>query len=307
MTEEIKNRIDVLFPSIYNKVEEISNDNTLETNTLWAKMSDKVADKCKKILAPLGSVVLDVQTDLQVVNADACPVVGVEVINSVGDALVDTNTWDSTAVNSSVVNVQMHRISRPFKLTAYDLQHGERVEGKITAAAETVAQGVVAQFAAAIEDIDAETISEFSPAAAAEMSGIFDTETNALLLSPAQYSKIVPTNSLALDPAAQGAYGINKIFKSVGTGDIVAMTADAVAGAIATPAVLMNHGTGLDVRVIGSIAGFPLVLKSKFDWDETLHCSVEVMAGFTVANSAGIKVYSVGEAEEEEEEPVGSN
>lgn len=202
MLNDIKNRMDVLFPSINNKIEDLSNDNTLETDTLWAKMSDKFADKCRKILAPLGGVVMDVQTDLQLTNPDALPVVGVEVVNSMGNALVDTDTWDGTNVNSSVVNVQLHRISCPFSLTAYDLQHGERVESKITAAAETVAKGVVAQFAAAIADIDAENITEFSPAAAAEMSGIFDTETNALLLSPAQYSKIVATSTLSLNPDA---------------------------------------------------------------------------------------------------------
>lgn len=202
MLNDIKNRMDVLFPSINNKIEDLSNENTLETDTLWAKMSDKFADKCRKILAPLGGVVMDVQTDLQLTNPDALPVVGVEVVNSMGNALVDTDTWDGTNVNSSVVNVQLHRISCPFSLTAYDLQHGERVESKITAAAETVAKGVVAQFAAAIADIDAEHITEFSPAAAAEMSGIFDTETNALLLSPAQYSKIVATSTLSLNPDA---------------------------------------------------------------------------------------------------------
>lgn len=60
MINDIKNRIDVLFPSINNRVEEISNDNTLESNTLWAKMSEKFGDKCRKILAPLGGVVMDV-------------------------------------------------------------------------------------------------------------------------------------------------------------------------------------------------------------------------------------------------------
>lgn len=306
MLNDIKNRMDVLFPSINNKIEDLSNENTLETDTLWAKMSDKFADKCRKILAPLGGVVMDVQTDLQLTNPDALPVVGVEVVNSMGNALVDTNTWDGTNVNSSVVNVQLHRISCPFSLTAYDLQHGERVESKITAAAETVAKGVVAQFAAAIADIDAENITEFSPAAAAEMSGIFDTETNALLLSPAQYSKIVATSTLSLNPEAEGVYGIHRIYKSTGTGDIVALTSDAVAGAIATPQVLMNHaGSGMEVRAIGSIAGFPLVLKAQYTWNETLKCSVECMAGFTLANSDGIKIYRVGE--QEEEEAPGSN
>lgn len=243
---------------------------------------------------------------MQLTNPDALPTVGVEVVNSMGNALVDTATWDGTNVNSSVVNVQLHRISVPFSLSAYDLQHGERVETKITAAAETCARGVVAQFAAAIADVETETMTEFSPAAAAELSGVFDVETNALLLSPAQYSKIVPTSTLGLNPDADGAYGINHIYKSVGTGDVVALTSDAVAGAICTPQVLLNHaGSGIEVRQLGTIAGFPMILKAQYDWNEKLKCSIEVMAGFTLANSDGIKVYSVGETEEEI--PSGSN
>lgn len=293
--EDIKNRMDVMFPQIHNKITDITNENTVATEELWTGLSDKFGDKVKKILAPLDGIVMDVKTDIQVTNPDACPVVQVEVIDSMGSALVDTADWDSTNVQTHYEDVKLHRISRPFYLTAYDLQRGERVETKITAAAEVVAQGVIAQFNSALSSVQATTLSEFGPEQAAEISGAFENdETNALILSPAQYAKLVPTSSLGLNPAVDGTYGINKILKGTGVGDAVALTKDAVAGAIATPAVLVNHGgNGMDIRVIGSIAGFPLVLKTQYDWNETLKCSVECMAGFTIANANGVKKYTI--------------
>lgn len=293
--EDIKNRMDVMFPQIHNKITDITNENTVATEELWTGLSDKFGDKVKKILAPLDGIVMDVKTDIQVTNPDACPVVQVEVIDSMGSALVDTADWDSTNVQTHYEDVKLHRISRPFYLTAYDLQRGERVESKITAAAEVVAQGVIAQFNSALSSVQATTLSEFGPEQAAEISGAFENdETNALILSPAQYAKLVPTSSLGLNPAVDGTYGINKILKGTGVGDAVALTKDAVAGAIATPAVLVNHGgNGMDIRVIGSIAGFPLVLKTQYDWNETLKCSVECMAGFTIANANGVKKYTI--------------
>lgn len=300
MTNDFTNtteRINALFPQIFNKVEDISNENQVATEALWAGLSDKFVLKMKKILAPLEGVVMDITDELQVKNPDALPVVSVEVVESVGSAIVDATDWNQTEIKNKYVPVQLHRISRPFSLTSYDLQRGERVESKIAAAAEVVAQGVVAQLAAALADIDEEELSDFGPEAAAKLSGIFDDEeTNSLILSPAQYAKIVPTSALSLSPETTGVYGINHILKGVGLGDAIALTKTAVAGAIATPAVLANHGgTGMDVRVIGSVAGFPLLLKTKYDWNETLKCSVETMAGFAVCNEDGIKKYSVAD------------
>lgn len=291
---DFENRKNLLFPALSNRVEEVTNENTLAaTDALWKGVSEKVAIKCAKTLAPLDGVIIDIKTDYPVVNPDACPVVQVEVIDSMGAALVDATSWDASGVRNHYANVQLHRISRPFSLTAYDLQRGERVEAKICAAAEVVAQGVVAQLAAAIADIAEPTMDDFGPEKAAQLSGVFDKETNALILSPAAYAKIVPTSGFALDPSKDGSYGINKILKSTGLGDILALTKDAIAGAIVTPAVLSNHGGNMDVREIGNVNGFPLILKTCYDWNETLKCSVEVMAGFAVANESGIKRYAM--------------
>lgn len=299
MMNDFTNRIQVMFPAIVNKVEGLTNDENeaatgVATSALWKNVSEKVADKTAKILAPLDGITIDVQTDLQVVNPDALPVVQVEVIDEMGQALVDTASWDASSVTSHYANVQMHRISRPFKLTCYDLQNGERVESKIIAAAEVVAQGVIAQLASAIASVEETTLSEFGPEQAAEISGAFDSkETNALILSPSAYSKIVPTSGFALNPAVDGTYGINTIRKGTGLGDALALTKDAIAGAVCTPAVLSNHGGNMDVRMIGSVHGFPMLLKTAYDFDEVLKCSVEVMAGFVVANAAGVKRYKI--------------
>lgn len=293
--KDIQNRIDSLFPGLSNKIDSVENANSLDsTDNLWQGVSEKFGNSVKKIIAPLDGVTMDVITDLTTPNPDAAPTVQVEVIKSVGDALVDATDWDQTAVENEYVDVKLHRISRPFKLSVYDLMHGERIESKVAAAAEVVAQGVLAQFYATIAGISPEEISDFGPEAAAEISGAFDTaETNALIVTPSLYSKLIPTSTLGLNPDADGAYGINKIRKSVMPGitafNAVAMTEGAVAGAIATPAVLQNHGK--DIRVIGSIAGFPLVLKSEYDWNENLKCSVECMAGFALTDENRVKTY----------------
>lgn len=168
----------------------------------------------------------------------------------------------------------------------------------MAAAAGAVANAVVAEFADALEDIEGEYISDFGPEAAAAISGVFEhAETNALVLSPAQYAKIVPTNALGLDPQSEGAFGIGHIYKSSETGDIVALTRDAIAGAICTPAILENHPGDCDIRLIGEVGKFPMILKTKWDgWNECVKCSVECLAGFAIVNSTGVKRYTVGEA-----------
>lgn len=168
----------------------------------------------------------------------------------------------------------------------------------MTAAAAAVANAVVGELATTLASIDGEYISDFGPEAAAAMSGLFEhAETNALVLSPAQYAKIVPTNALGLDPQNEGAFGVNHIYKSTGLGDILALTRDAVAGAICTPAILSEHPGDCDIRVIGDLGKFPLILKTKWDgWNECVKCSVECLAGFAVVNSTGVAKYTVGQA-----------
>ena len=170
---------------------------------------------------------------------------------------------------------------------------------KLTAACEAVAQGVVAELASVIEaDVDLEYLSSFGPEACAALSGIFDDQpTHAVVLSPSTYSTIVPTNGLSLDPNAEGVYGIDKIYKGTGLGDVLVLGADAVAGAIATPEILKNHAaqSGMSIQEI-NFGGIPMIVKSEYTFGEVLKVSVETLAGFAIANENSIHRYKIGEA-----------
>jgi len=55
----------------------------------------------------------------------------------------------------------------------------------------------------------------------------------------------VPTNALALNPEAEGSYGIGHIYKCSQMAkagcSIMALTKDGVAGAVATPEIVFSH------------------------------------------------------------------
>ncbi len=298
ITEDFNNKLNALFPTLTNAD---SNGNTLATGDLWQGVSEKFAESVSKIIAPVKDCILDVQTDLQVRNPDACPVVQVEVIESMGAAMIDGENWNTSAIKNKYVDVKLKRVSRPFKLTAYDIMRGERVESKVKAAMEAVAQGVNILFMTEVFNTMLETkksseaVADFSPEKVAEISGVFgaksDVET--LILSPVAYSKIVPTNGLGLNPNVEGAYGINHIYKgdtsyslsSMGEGaDYIALGKGAIVGAVATPEILFTK-VGQGMQYLGEIGGIPMVLISSFDYDtQTVKCSVETLAGFATGS-----------------------
>ena len=288
-TEDFTNKMNALFP-------QMTNDNALgsASGELWRGVSEKYADGVKKILAPIMPQILDVQTDLQVRNPDACPVVQVEVIESMGDAMIDGENWNKSDIKNKYVDVKLHRISRPFKLTAYDIMKGERVESKVKSAMETVAQGVFNLFVDTVKgakfDPAVYGASEFSPEKCVELGTQTANGANTVILCPALYSKIVPTNGLGLDPKTEGVYGIDHIYKAEMDVATVAFERDGVAGAVATPEILLtNNGQG--AQFLGEIAGVPMILISSFDYDtQTVKCSVETLAGFAVTDAK--KVYS---------------
>lgn len=305
ITEDFNNKLNALFP-------EMTNANTLgsASGELWKGVSEKYADGVAKIIAPIKDCILDVQTDLQVRNPDACPVVQVEVIESMGDAMIDGENWNTSDIKNKYVDVKLHRVSRPFKLTAYDIMRGERVESKVKSAMEAVAQGVNLLFMTAVFDafavsgIGAEEVSAFGPEKVAEISGIFGSNGNVetLILSPVAYSKIVPTNGLGLNPETKGVYGIGQIYKGetafsidkMGTGaDYIALGKGAIVGAVATPEILFTK-VGQGMQYLGEVAGIPMVLISDFDYNtQTVKCSVETLAGFNTANAELVRTGTI--------------
>lgn len=294
ITEEFTNKMDALFPNLVNAD---ANGNTIASTELWKGVSEKYADSVAKVLAPVKNCILDVQTDLQIRNADACPVVQVEVIETMGDAMIDGTTWDKSEIKNKYVDVKLHRVSRPFKLSAYDIMRGERIESKIKAAMESVANGVVSLFMNAVGAKEPVTynIAEFSPEKAIEIASTLDNGCETLILNPAYYSKLVPTNGLGLDPATEGVYGIGHIYKCGVMPNQwgVALEKNAVAGAVATPEIIFNK-VGQGMQYLGEIGGIPMVLISTFDYDtQTIKCSVETLAGFTVTDANKVASYSV--------------
>lgn len=288
ITEDFNNKLNALFPQMTNA----DSGNTTAAGELWKGVSEKYADGVAKILAPVKDCILDVQTDLQVRNPDACPVVQVEVIESMGAAMIDGTSWDTTNIKNKYVDVKLHRVSRPFKLTAYDIMRGERVESKVKAAMEAVANGVFDLFAGAAIHTSPEMypVAEFTPEVVAELSGRFAQGADTLILDPSYYSKLIPTNGLGLDPKNEGVYGFDHIYKcsqmKVTAG--IALGKGGIVGAVATPEILFSK-VGQGMQFLGEIAGIPMVLISEFDYKtQTVMCSVETLAGFETANSANV-------------------
>ena len=296
INDEFKNKAAELFPTMFNAD---AQGNTLgSAEALWKTVSEKYVDEVRKILAPIDQIHTDVSYDLQVRNPDALPTVQVEVVKSVGDALVDATNWNQSAIQNEYKDVKLHRISRPFKLSMYDIMRGERIESKVGAAMNAVAQGVLAQFFAAASTAGEHTIAGMDPETAASISGVFgaNAETDVLILDPVQYSKLVPTNGLSLNPETEGVYGIGKIYKSLIPGGAyqgLALAKDAIVGACATPEVLTNQ-PGTAVQYLGTFAGVPMLLMSKFDFDtQCIKCSVETLAGFAMTTAEHIKKVKV--------------
>lgn len=296
--EDLQNRIDTLFPGLNNKAE-ITNENTVAADNLWKTVSDKYVDKVRKILAPIDGLTLDVYPDLAVRNPQASPTVQVEVIDSMGDAIENNADWDKSDIQNHYVDVKLDRISRPFYLTSYDLMHGERIESKVGAAMEVVAQGIVKKFfTAATTGAAKETLTGFDPETAASLSAAFGDkrETAALILEPAAYSKLVPTNGLSLNPEVEGTYGIGRIHKSlidVEGVNAIALAKDAVVGAMGTQENVLSQ-PGQIVQSLGTVAGIPMVLIGHWSYDkQAMKMSVETFAGFTQTSADFVKTYAI--------------
>lgn len=297
ITEDIKNKMEKLFPQMTNANAE---GNTFaNSGELWKGVADKATDTIASVLAPVKNFIMDVQPDLQVRNPEALPVVQVEVISTMGGAIIDNTDWNKSGITNKYVDVKLHRISRPFTLTGYDLMRGERVESKVQAAMKEVAQGVVTLFMNGFSEAEKATLSKFDGETAATISGAFGemADTDTLLLDPANYAKIVPTSTLAINPTAEGAYGIGHIYKSSGMttakANAIALTKDAVAGAVATPEIILTH-QGQGMQYLGEVGGIPMVLISTWDYDkQAVKCSVETMAGFTITDTNKAKCYTV--------------
>lgn len=298
LDNDFKAKTNMLFPGLFNEVTEVDNANTLgSTEALWKTVSDKWVDLTRKKIAPIRDFITDVYPDMQVANPNANPIMQIEVVESIGDALVDAENFKQTGIQNKYVTCELHHISRPFSLSMYDITRGERIESKLAAAAESVLQGVYAQFVTAAKGAgEATELAAMSPATAVEISAAFgaQAETHTLILDPANYAKLVPQNGQSLNPDAEGTYGIGKIWKSYidgGTTEGIAVTRDGVVGAIATKEVF-DGLPGTSVRQI-NVGGIPMLVLATFDFDKhNIKVCVETWAGFAVTDNSRVKTYT---------------
>lgn len=321
MSIDIVNKKKQLFPELYNTAGSSnvgSNSLGQTADTLWQTVASTVIQKSELILAPLSELSTDLTNDIVVTPPGVQPTAYVEVVDGMGDALVNATDWEQSAATNRYVPVVMNRISRPFGLSSYDLAHGERIDAKLVAAIEAVAKGVFTKFVAALA-AKMPTVATTDVAATATALGtkmltgysdidpVYVTKTlspifgetgkvDNLVLGPNGYAQLIPTNALSLQ-LAKGTYGMGSIHESamlsgVSTGmDVygLAMRKNAVAFAGCRPYI--DEDFEIAVRDLGTICGLPLLLKSwTVKGKELIYNSVETMAGFAIANTDGVFV-----------------
>ena len=269
-------------------------NNTTATAALWQTVWEGGwVDKTRKLMTDLRPLFTDVSSGFDVSNPVAMPVVKINVVNSVGSALVDTADWETSAVNENWVNCQSHRISVPFSLTLKELTYGTTIRSKVAAAINTAVQEVLNQFYAAITtaSVPVQAKPAMSLELAAEISSIFGDkgETDVLLLDATSRSKLTSLYKYSLDPNVEGTLDIGRIRKvtMLSTGwNGLALSTGGVCGMIAEPDLSPLAGTDVIKISMGEDYGISFVLKT---WvkpgQERLWCSVETVCGFVVTDA----------------------
>ena len=259
-------------------------NNTTATAALWQTVWEGGwVDKTRKLMTDLRPLFTDVSSGFDVSNPVAMPVVKINVVNSVGSAMVDTADWETSAVNENWVNCQSHRISVPFSLTLRELTYGTTIRSKVAAAINTAVQEVLNQFYAAISaaSVPVQAKPAMSLELAAEISSIFGDkgETDVLLLDATSRAKLTALYRYSLDPNADGVLDIGRIRKvtMLNTGwNGLALSTGGVCGMIAEPDLSPLAGTDVIRISMGEDYGISFVLKT---WvkpgQERLWCSVE--------------------------------
>lgn len=298
--------------SVYNEVmnaaaaepKAAAGNNAIETSPLWQVVAKKAAETVSREIVSIMPYVTDVQTDLQVRDRRAMPVVKVPVYSSVGDPLINATNWKQSHLANSYVDVQTVRVSRPAMISTYDMSNGEQLERTLTLLAETVAQGVYGQFMSAILAACKTPTAKpaLTPESARKLSAIFSDRrtTHGLFLAPEHYAELIPTKTTDISPKGFGAFGIDNIARTSMLGndiDGIAIARDAVAGMVGIPEILYDM-PGLITARMPDVAGIPMLLKTHFDYEtEMLEVSVESVCGFAVTVPDYVKTLTFGRAE----------
>ena len=262
----------------------------------WTIVSQAAIATLEEELASISRFSLDVSGEFKT-DGDS---VKVEVIDGAGEALKNTEDWNQSELKTSSVSVTLNRYSRPAGLSYKERKSGVQLANKVQTLVRTVAKAFWKDLMAAIADSGAEVVNigpraGFKPEMMADV--IWPSMTNgadAVYLDRMYYSRLIPTNALALN-LADGAYsipggihyveGVNVLAGNAGVG--FATRPDALAVAVRLPNI--DPKLNLETQVVESPKlGISLLLKCWPDQGtETVYISAELLAGVAVGQLSG--------------------
>ena len=267
----------------------------------WAIVSQTAIATLEEELAPISRFSLDVSGDFKN-DGDS---VSVEVIDGAGDALKNTEEWNKSDLKTGKVTVTLTRYSRPAGLSYRDRKNGVQLANKVQTIVRTVAKAFWKDLMAAVAASGAEVVkvgprAGFKPEMMADV--IWPSMTNgvdSVYLDRMYYSKLIPTNALALN-LANGAYsipggiyfveGVNVLAGNAGVG--FAARQDALAAAVRVPNI--DPKLNLEMQIVESPKlGIKILLKCWPDSNtETVYISAELLAGVAVGNKNHLRQLS---------------
>lgn len=267
----------------------------------WTIISQTAIATLEEELSSISRFSLDVSGDFKE-DGDS---VKVEVIDGVGEALKNTESWNKSDLKTSIVSVTLNRYSRPVGLSYKERKSGVQLANKVQTIVRTVAKAFWKDVMAVIAASGAEVVNlgpraGFKPDMVADVIWPCMTDgVNALYLDRVYYSKLIPTNALGLN-LADGAYsitggihyveGTNVIANNAGVG--FATRSDALAVAVRLPNI--DPKLGVETQVVESPKlGISVLIKYWSDPNtETVYISAELLGGVAVGNKNHLRQLS---------------
>lgn len=308
----MKERKAVLFPELAPKMAEdvlgTVDENKIRTaaDSLWRSVAKEALDLSGRVLAPLDAFSTNLN-NLGIESPDdesVQPIVNVLAVESAGDAIVNATNWNKSNIKGKYHPVQLDRISRPFGVSGYDLQHGENLQKFTAAAVNSACMGAFRKVMAAIgaaqlADATEVALDAFNAAYVVDnISCLFGDlgETHALVASPRVYSKLRRRSALDLgmDELGVGAVYQSAALSSIGEGiSAFANRREAIVVGGGTPKIYDEFRT-IATRNLGTVGGLPLLLKFHEEpGAERVFCSVETMIGAKVVAADRVVKYAI--------------
>lgn len=269
--------------------------NTLAASALWKVVSDKVADKTDKVLAPVMPAITDVRESVEMLPGGIAPIVQIPVVSTVGDALVNPSNWEQTDASISYAAVQSTRISRPVGMTTYNLANGDRLESTLAAQINTVAQGIYNQFLTTVKTAAGDAVAKpaISAATVKDIASIFGDAAlvDNLILDIPSYNALIPEQTTDFRPDSLDVWGVHRITRGsmLTTGvNGFAIARGGVSGFVGTPKI--EGFKAIETRIIETAYGVPMLVKTWEGADsEMIWVSVEAVCGFVASVPERIK------------------